>query len=130
MTSADTATLIIASTFVVLIALERKYRRRRLRVGTALLALAVLAFCQPKYTTAQRRALAAPPTARITSVPYHAPVSAYESGVRTAMQAVSEEAGFGEGARLAALGALMWLGCMPALLPTRGSGESSDVRSA
>lgn len=41
----------------VLLALEWRYRRRRLRFGAALLALAVLFFHQPNYTRARRKAL-------------------------------------------------------------------------
>jgi len=102
--------------FVILLGLEWRFRRRGLRVGAILLALAVLAFYQPNYTVARRRALGTPPAKRVTQIPFHGErVSEYESGVYTTMEAVSDAAGFGSGARLVAAGALVWLACSPAL---------------
>ena len=40
-------TILVVGILAVLLALEWRYRRRRLRVATALLALAVLFFYQP-----------------------------------------------------------------------------------
>lgn len=122
-------TVLFVAIFAVLLGLEWRYRRRRLRVSAVLLALAVLAFYQPNYTGARRRALGTPPAERITSIRNGEPVSAYESGVYTTMQAVSDVAGFGEGARLAAVGALVWLACSPALWHARGPSNAPGSRS-
>jgi hypothetical protein len=122
MSSARYDTIVFVCTFALLLGLEWRYHRRRLRVGAVLLALAVLAFYSPNYTTARRRALSTPPADRITWV--HAPeepVSAYESGVYTTIEAVVDAAAFGFGARMAAVGALVWLACSPALRETRPS---------
>ena len=130
MSSTHFDTILFVCTFALLLGLEWRYRRRRLRLGAVLLALAVLAFYSPNYTTARRRALGTPPAERITWV--HSPdqpVSAYESGVYTAIQAVVDAAAFGYDARMAAVGTLVWLACTPALRPTRSSPGEPEPRS-
>lgn len=129
MNSTDIETIIVVATFAVLLGLEWRYRLRRLRVGTALLSLVVLALYHPNYTVAQRRALGMPPAERITEIPYHGPVSAYESGVYTAIREAAGAAGVTENIRLAAVGALFWLACSPALRHTRGLSDGPERRS-
>lgn len=122
-------TTLFVAIFAVLLGLEWRYRRRDLRVGAVLLALAVLAFYHPNYTTARRRALSMPRAERITSIGDGRPVSDYESGVYTTIQAVGDAAAFGEGARLAAVGALVWLACSPTLWQARGPSNAPASRS-
>jgi hypothetical protein len=122
-------TIVVATIFVLLLGLEWRYRLRRLRVGTALLSLVVLALSQPNYTGAQRRALATPPAERITEVEYHGPISAYESGVYTTMREVGGAAGVTANIRLAAVAALVWLACSPALRQPRGLSGEPQLRS-
>jgi hypothetical protein len=111
---------VVGVTFVLLLGLEWRYRRRWLRLGTALLALVVLGWYQPNYTGARRRALSASPAERVMRLPEpgqggYRTVSDYESGVFTAMRDVGEAAAFGEEVRLVAVGALFWLACSPAV---------------
>jgi hypothetical protein len=111
---------VVATAFVLLLGLEWRYRRRRLRLASALLALLLLGWYQPDYTGSRRRALAASPAERVTRIAQvgeggYRTLSYYESGVHTSIQAVTEAAAFGAGVRLAAVGALVWLACSPAL---------------
>ena len=108
-------TYIVLAVFAVLLTLEWRYRQRLLRLATALLALAVLAFFRPDYTTARRRALSAPPAERVVLYPpdlaggVNTVLSDYHSGVYTTMRWVGYYHDVGAGARLAAIGALFWL---------------------
>lgn len=126
-------TVLVAAVFAVLLGFEWRYRRLRLRVGAALLALVVLALYQPGYTGARRRALGAQPSERVTRLPRvgsegYDSLSQYESGVYTTMQAVVDAADFGAGARLVAVGALFWLACSPAFRHARGLSEWPGAR--
>ena len=86
------ATFIVAAAFAVLLALEWRYRRRPLREGTALMALAVLFYFQPNCTWARRRALGTPSSDRVTLNPVGAgrdTLSEYHRGVYTTMDWVA-----------------------------------------
>jgi hypothetical protein len=111
-------TAIVVAVLVALLGLEWRYRRKLMRVGTALLALAIYFFYQPSYTSARRRALGTPPAERVTMSPVAGSetdaLSGYDSGVYTTMRWVVYYHDFGAGARLAAIGALLWLACSPA----------------
>ena len=117
MTPADLETIVVVSFLALLLGLEWRYRRRPLRVGATLLALMLLAWYQPNFTGARRRAIAMPPAERIRSSAVagseHDTLSEYRSGVYTTMREVGEAAGSGEGIRLAAVGALVWLAWTP-----------------
>jgi hypothetical protein len=130
--SANLDTMLVTSVLAVLLGLEWRYHRRRLRVGAALVALVVLGLYQPNYTGARRRALAATPAERVTLIPVAGsetqPLSEYQSGVYMTMRAVADAAVFGEGARLAAVGALFWLACAPALRQAYGSADEVNAR--
>ena len=107
--------VVLTAAFVTLLIVEWRYRRAILRVGTTLLALLVLAWYQPNYTGARRRALGAPHAERVKTIGVPPDtVSAYASGVYTTMETVGEASQFGAPSRLAAIGALVWLACSPA----------------
>ena len=119
--------LVLGAAFAVLLSLEWRYRRTSLRVGTALLALMMLAWYQPNYTGARRRALGAPRAERVTTLGRSADtVSSYESGVYTTMETVREAIRFGAPVRLAALGTLAWLACSPLRRPVRSPTINAD----
>jgi hypothetical protein len=129
------ATIIVAAAFAVLLGLEWRWRRRGLRVGTALLALAVLYYFQPAYPSARRRVLGTPSTERVTLNPVgggHDSLSEYHSGVYTAMEWVEHYDGVGAGARFVAVGALFWLACSPALRHVRAplAADGSSLASS
>jgi hypothetical protein len=97
-------TFVVVAAFVVLLGLEWRHRRRRRRVGTALLAVAVLFYFRPDYTWARRRALGTPRSERVIVNPVAGSerdtLSDYHSGVYTTMQWVAHYHGLGAGARV------------------------------
>jgi hypothetical protein len=109
-----TANMLLGLAFVVMLMVEWRYRLRAVRVAAAVLALVVLYIAQPGAHSAARRALEMPPAERITQIPYHSPLTDYESGVFTMERAVVEDSDVGEPARLLAIGVLAWLACSPA----------------
>jgi hypothetical protein len=129
-----TEMILVIGIFAVLVTLEWRYRRRSLRLATALLALAVLFFYQPNYTWARRKALGTPPGERVTHSPVmgseHLTLSEYHSGVYTTMQWVEMYANVGAGARLAAIGALFVLACSPAFWQVQRASKTSRPESS
>ena len=125
-------TIVVAAIFAVLLGLELRYRRRLLKVATALVAVAVLLYFQPDYTSARRRALGAPVTDRVTKSPVAGSegdtLSDYHSGVYTTMRFIEGYATDGANARLIALGALVWLACSPVLRHAHGSAPARSPR--
>ena len=109
--------MLIALGFAVLLGLEWRHGLRRLRLGAACLALAVLFVAQPSSTRAGRRAMVAPPEERVTKLGN--PLSEYESGVATMKQAVEEDSSMGASARLLGVCVLFWLACSPVLRGAR-----------
>jgi hypothetical protein len=109
-----TVTTLLGLIFVVILAIEWRYRLRIVRLGAAVRALFTLFFAQANLTGALRRAMLMPPAQRITQIPGHGPLSDYQIGVVTMEQAVVDDAEVGSNARLMAIGMLAWLACSPA----------------
>jgi hypothetical protein len=123
----------LALGFVVLLALEWRYRYRSLRIGVVLLTLVVWYFVQPVPYRAVRRAWGLPPAERVTRFPGGRALSEYESGVFTLHEAIVADAAMGANARRLCLGVLVWLACSPAFRrvpPSRPVSEPSAVASA
>lgn len=112
--------LIVGVPFALLLGVEWRYRLRSMRVGCALLALAVLLFSQPDSYAAWRSAMDTPVAERETHYPsaipgeVGRPLSDFESGVFAMHRAVIEESAGYEVARWIAVGVLFWLACSPA----------------
>lgn len=119
-------TIGVALLFLVLLGFEWRYNLRIVRVGSAMLALLVWFVCQPDYTTAVRRVSSAPPEARVTQL-HGSTISEYESGVATMFEAIDDVVKERATCRVLALGALIWLGCSPALGRARASKALSST---
>jgi hypothetical protein len=120
--------ILLAVAFAVLLGFEWRYRLKSLRLGAAVLALGVWVFAQPVPHRATRRAIAMPPTERVTHIVEGDTLSEYVIGVLTMAQAVSDDAKPGASSRLLALGVLLWLACSPSLYrraPTQPTGDAS-----
>jgi hypothetical protein len=126
----------LAAAFGLMLRLEWRYRFKSMRVGVALLALAILLFFQPPYHAAWRRAISTPPAERATRWSTINPDSGallteYQSGVFTMRRAVFEVKRTYERERWLMVGVLVWLACSPAFqgprrrLPERSSSASS-----
>jgi hypothetical protein len=107
-----TETIVVVLVFVVLLALEWRYRLKSVRVATALTALVLWFFTIPNPTRAARRAIAMSPAERITVI-HGDTLSEYASGVRTMEQAASDDAMAFDKERLLSVGVLLWLACSP-----------------
>ncbi len=127
-------TIFVVGILAALLTLEWRYRRRLLRVAAALLAVVVLFFYQPSYTWARRKSLGTPPEERVTQSPVsgskHLTLSEYHSGVYTTMRWVEFYANVGAGARFAAIGALFWLACSPAVRQVRSIPGKSEAHGS
>jgi hypothetical protein len=112
-------TLILSVVFLALLALEwwRWGRRgwRILRIGTVLLAVAVMWWYQPNLYSALRGTLSMPPTKRDTTLFGRRPLSEYESGAVTMFQVSSAAARRMAPPHDVAFGALIWLALSPTL---------------
>ena len=112
-------TVLLSVVFVALLALEwwRWGRRgwRSLRIGTVLLAVAVMWFYQPNLYSALRGTLGMPPTKRDTTLFGARQLSEYESGAVTMYRVSSAAVRRMAPPHDVAFGALMWLALSPAL---------------
>jgi hypothetical protein len=107
--------MLLGLVFIVLLAVEWRYRFRVIRVGAAVLALLVWFFMLPDAYRAFRRAMLMPPAERTTQLPgVSRPFSEYEIGVVTMWRAVADDAEMDWNERLMAIGVLTWLACSPA----------------
>lgn len=113
--------MVVALIFAALLGVEWRTRLAVVRLGTAILALVVLLVAQPNYTTAARRVSVAPPGERVTML-RGSPISEYESGVATMVEAIDEAGEERAGVRMLAVGVLFWLACSPVL---RGARDAS-----
>ena len=124
--------LVVGLPFALLLGLEWRYRFRSLRVGCAVLAVAVLFFSQPNTHAAWRWAMETPVAERETHYPSHIPgevgrpLSEFESGVFAMRRAVIEESAGYAATRQIAVGVLLWLACSPAFPRSRGKSEASE----
>lgn len=121
--------VLVALCFALLLGFEWWRRMHSIRIIASVLALLVLLFAAPNYTAARRRAGAMPPAERVTHL-RGSVLSEYYSGVLTMEREAEDEANSGAGARMLALGALLWLACSPALRrpSTAERGAAGDVR--
>lgn len=129
--------LVVGLPFALLLGLEWRYRLKSVRVGCAVLSVALLFFLQPNTHAAWRRAMETPAAERETHYPspipgeLGRPLSEFESGVFAMRRAVIDEAGGYAGTRLIAVGALVWLACSPAFRGDRSpTGELPSSTSA
>ena len=106
--------------FVVVLALEWRYRLRSLRLGAVGLALAGLSlFGLPPIHGAWRVAIGTPSAERVKSWapftdPGANPMSDYASGVSTMERAVADMFRETASVRWFTIGVLVWLACSPA----------------
>ncbi len=107
-----TDTMIVLLVFVVLLAVEWRYRIKVVRLGTAFLAAIVWLFSQPSPTRAARRAIVMSPAERVTVIQGNQ-LSEYASGVATMEQAAGDDAMGYVRERLLSVGVLLWLACSP-----------------
>ena len=109
-----TDTTILGLTFILLLALEWRYRWRVVRVGAAVLAFLVWFLSQPSAYRAARLAMAMPPAERVTQFPGGRHLSEYESGVLTMKRVVSDDIEGSWNISIIPVGVLVWLACSPA----------------
>lgn len=120
--------VLVGLIFAVLLGIEWRYRLPSVRLGTIVFSLLVLLFAQPNVTAAARRVSVTPPEARVTRL-HGSPISDYESGVATMVEAIDEAGEERREVRLLALGVLCWLACSPVLRPGK-RGEIAGTRRA
>ncbi len=122
----------IVVVFAVVLGLEWRYGFKSLRVGAAIMALALLLFLQPHYHAAWRRAISTPESERVshwsdTSADSSGPrLTEYQSGVFTMRRAVIDLKSAYSGERWFVVGVLFWLACSPVF---RRSGGPADERT-
>jgi hypothetical protein len=109
-----TATTLLGVGFIVILAVEWRYRFKIVRVAAAVLAVLVWLFTQPNLTNARRRAMVMPPAERITQFRGGTLLSEYQSGVMTMDRAVIDQVDMAWYPSLMAVGVLAWLACSPA----------------
>lgn len=114
------ATVLLALVFLVLLALEWRYRLKSVRVIAVLLAMAVWSFFQPIPDRAARRAIVMPPAQRVTELARGGPLSEYASGVATMERAVYDDMNLSANERFLSVVVLFWLACSP-IIPRSGT---------
>ena len=107
------ATLLVLSTFAVLLVIDWTRGSWVARAGAVVLALVVLSFSQPIPGRAARRALSVPKAERVLRLPNWGPLSDYTSGVMTMRQAMREDMAIGANGRRLGVGVLVWLSVSP-----------------
>ena len=128
--------IIVGLPFALLLGLEWRYRLRSVRVGCALLAVALLFFLQPNTYAAWRRAMETPAAKRETHYPstipgeVGRPLSEFESGIFAMRRAVIDESAGYAGTRWIAVGVLFWLACSPAFRRNRPPHNESAASSS
>lgn len=128
--------LVVGLPFVLLLGLEWRYRIRSVRVGSAVLAVALLFFSRANTHAAWRRAMDTPVAERETHYPTTTPgevgrqLSEFESGVFAMRRAVIGESAGYEGTRWIAAGVLFWLACSPAFQRSRAPRSESAVAAS
>lgn len=107
-------TALLVGFFIVLLALEWRYRHWLLRATAIAASLAVMMFAQPSVHRAARAVISLPEPDRVVRLGVRRATD-YESGILTLEQAARADAAIGAEARAISLGVLVWLAFTPIL---------------
>src|SRR5262245_55692411 len=107
-------TVLLVGFFIMLLALEWRYRHWLLRATAIAASLVVMMFAQPSVHRAARVAIALPEPERVLRLGGRRATD-YESGILTLEQATRADAAIGAEARAISLGVLVWLAATPIL---------------
>jgi hypothetical protein len=116
-------TALLVGLFIVLLALEWRYRHWLLRATAIAASLVVMMFAQPSVHRAARVVISLPESERVLRLGDRRATD-YESGILTLEQAARADAAIGAEARPISLCVLVWLATTPMLRDRHRSSRS------